>query len=57
MCLPDMYKAQGLIPCIAKENNNNIIIMMTKICKQKKERKGESLRSNIPHELIYRNLE
>lgn len=57
MCLPVMYKAQGLIPCIAKENNNNIIIMMTKICKQKKERKGESLRSNIPHELIYRNLE
>lgn len=57
MCLPGMYKAQGLIPCIAKENNKNIIIMMTKICKQKKERKGESLRSNIPHELIYRNLE
>lgn len=54
MYMPSMYKAQGLISCIAKENNNNIIIMMTKILQTEKR---ESLRSNISHELICRNFE
>lgn len=47
MCLPGMYKAQGLIPCIAKENNNNIIMMMTKICKQKKGKERASDQTSL----------